>query len=503
MTGPAPTSSGTGVVGRVRSLAKRTVQRGSYPPVHYGTEPAPAIHGPRIVGGTPGRPFLFLIPATGAPPLSFTVDNLPAGLTLDGRSGVISGRLAAEGETDVTIRVVGAIGSATGRLRIVSGERKLALTPPMGWNSWNVWGRHVDDRKVRAAADWLVRTGLAAHGYQYVNIDDGWEGSRDSDGRIRPNEKFPDMRGLADYVHKMGLKLGIYSSPGRKTCEGFEGSYGYEQLDAETWASWGIDYLKHDWCSYAEIAVDKSRPELEKPYRVMREALNSVDRDIVYSIAQYGMGEIWKWGEELGANSWRTTGDLFDLWPSLDKIGFSHDGRERYAGPGHWNDADMLVLGRLGWGRKWGTRRTKLTPNEQLLHMTMWCLLASPLMIGCDLSRLDKFTLALLTNQEVIAVNQDLLGVPAGRNALDGQTEVWSRPLSDGTVAAGLFNRGETQASVTAEWSALGLNGPQLVRDMWRRSDIGRFESCYSASVPPHGCVLVRVGHPGEPAHRG
>jgi alpha-galactosidase len=370
--------------------------------------------------------------------------------------------------------------------------RRLALTPPMGWNSWNVWAGDVDAEKVRAAADWMVKSGLAAHGFQYINIDDTWEAGRDSNGEIQTNQKFGDMAALAQYVHAKGLKLGIYSSPGPKTCGGYEGSYGHEQQDANTYARWGIDYLKYDWCSYTDIARGNSLEEVQKPYRVMRSALDNVPRDIVFSFCQYGMGNVWLWGADAGGNDWRTTGDINDSWSSLQGIGFSQDGHEKYAGPGHWNDPDMLVVGKLGWGRN--LHSTHLTPNEQLTHITLWSLLSAPLLLGCDLSQLDPWTTSLLSNDEVLDVDQDPLGKPAGRRSRDGLLEVWARPLWDGTTAAGLFNRGPVQATVTAKWSDLGLTGRLPVRDLWQQKDLGASDGAFATEVPSHGAVLVKIG---------
>ncbi len=460
------------------------------PPIASGTSPAPAIHGPRVVGATPRRPFLFLVPATGEGPLVFSARNLPEGLVLDPATGIITGALREDGEWFAELSVKGPRGEARRTLMIVGGTHKLALTPPLGWNSWNVWAGAIDDAKVRQAADWMVKSGLAGHGFQYINIDDTWEADRDAGGEIRTNRKFPDMKALADYVHAKGLKLGIYSSPGPKTCAGFEGSYGHEQQDAAAWARWGIDYVKYDWCSC------KSK-DLKEPYEIMRAALDAVDRDIVYSLCQYGMGKVWEWGAEVGGNCWRTTGDITDSWGSMAGIGFGQDGHEKFASPGHWNDPDMLVVGTLGWGPS--LHPTKLKPNEQITHMTLWCLQSSPLLIGCDLSQMDRFTLDLLTNDEVLAVNQDPLGKPAGRTTEDGRCEVWSRPLWDGTKAVGLFNRGPSAEKATAKWQHIGASGTQPVRDLWLQKDLGSFTDSFTATVPGHGAVLVKIGTPDEP----
>jgi len=464
------------------------------PNIHHPTPPTPGIHGPRVTGTTPRRPFLFLIPATGRAPLTYSARNLPAGLKLDSATGIITGTVQKPGEYNVELAVRNGLGSTRRRLEIVAGPHKLAQTPALGWNSWNVWAGAVDAQKVRAAADSMVKSGLAAHGFQYVNIDDTWEAGRDAQGNIQSNDKFPDMKGLCDYVHAKGLKIGIYSSPGPKTCAGFEASYKHEDQDATTWALWGFDYLKHDWCSYGGVATGEGRERFVKPYRVMRDALDKAPRDIYYSLCQYGMGNVWEWGAspEVAANSWRTTGDITDTWSSLQGIAFSQDGHEKYAGPGHWNDPDMLVVGKLGWGPS--LHPTRLAPNEQILHISMWCLQSAPLLIGCDMTAMDPFTLDLLTNDEVLDIDQDPLGRPAGRKAKEGTTEVWARPLYDGTVAVGLFNRGRERATVTANWADIGVRGRQPVRDLWQWKNLGAFDGKFTTTVPAHGCVLVKIG---------
>jgi len=449
-------------------------------------EAKPAIHNPRIVGATPGRPFLFLIPATGDGSLAYSAENLPAGLTLDEHTGIISGSLASAGKTAVRVTVKGAAGSASSILTIVGGEHQLTLTPPMGWNSWNVWGDKVDAAKVRAAADAMVSSGLARHGFEYVNIDDTWESQRDASGEIHGNKKFGDMKALANYVHSKGLKLGIYSSPGPTTCAGFPASFGHEEQDAKTYGKWGVDYLKYDWCSCQSH-------DRRAPYALMRAALDKSSRDILYSLCQYGDEDVWTWGQSIGGNCWRTTGDIGDSWNSMANIGFSQDGHEKYAGPGHWNDPDMLVVGIVGWGN---THPSHLTPTEQQTHITLWSLLSAPLLLGCDLSKLDPFTIALMSNDEVLSINQDPLGKPAGRRAKQGSNEVWARPLSDGTIAVGLFNRGSNPAEVTVRWDEIGARGKQPVRDLWQQKDLGEFSDTFTTTVPRHGAVLIKVGTP-------
>src|ERR1043166_4423430 len=321
-----------------------------------------AIHAPYITGATAGRTFLFRIPASGIRPIRFAAEGLPEGLILDAETGIISGSLHRDGRTDVHVSAQDTTGHTSSTLTIVAGPHTLAQTPPMGWNSWNCWGTSVDDAKVRAAADALVRTGLADRGFQFVNIDDAWEAGRDSAGHIRSNKKFPDMKALADYVHARGLKLGIYSSPGCKTCAEYEGSYRHEIGDARTWGEWGVDLIKYDWCSYQKIAPKRRPEEVRAPYRLMREALDASGRDIVFSMCQYGMGNVWEWGAEVGGNYWRTTGDITDNWRSMSLLGFGQVGHEEFAAPGHWNDPDMLVVGSLGWSDK--LHPTNLTRNE-------------------------------------------------------------------------------------------------------------------------------------------
>jgi len=464
--------------------------------------PVPRINGPKVFGVRPGSPIDFSIPATGARPITYAADQLPQGLSLDAERGRITGAIQKRGEYVVKLSARNELGESTRRFTIVVGDR-IALTPPLGWNSWNCFGSDVDDSKIRAAADAMVATGLADYGWTYINIDDCWMvrpdakdpllggTPRDANGMIRSNGRFPDMSSLGSYVHGKGLKLGIYSSPGPLTCAGFTGSYGFETQDARQFAAWGVDYLKYDWCSYGDVAKDLSRPELRKPYSTMRSALDGVKRDIVYSLCQYGMGDVWEWGAEVGGNSWRTTGDITDTWESMSGIGFGQAGIEKFAGPGHWNDPDMLVVGWVGWGSQ--LRPTRLKPYEQITHITLWSLLASPLLIGCDLTRLDEFTTKLLTNDEVLEVNQDPLGRQARRASKDSTLEVWARELEDGSLAVGLFNRGESAAKVTARWEDLGLNGRRTVRDLWRQKDLGTVSTELTATVARHGAVFVKL----------
>jgi alpha-galactosidase len=454
-------------------------------------QPDPRITGPAVFGVRLGHPFLFQIPATGERPMRFFARDLPDGLKLDPDSGQITGVLSGPGEFSVHLRASNKSGASQRELKISCGNQ-IGLTPPMGWNSWNCFAKTVDDKSIRLAADVLVSSGLINHGWNYINIDDCWEGGRDANGRIQSNDRFPDMKALVDYVHAKGLKIGIYSSPGPKTCAGYEASWRHEEADAQQYAAWGFDYLKYDWCSYDKVQ-DKSlsdRARLMKPYAVMSKALNKVDRDILYSLCQYGDGNVWEWGAQVNGNSWRTTGDITDTWGSMANNGFGSAGHEKFAGPGHWNDPDMLVVGKLGWGN---LRPTRLTPNEQYTHLSLWCLLSAPLLIGCDMSQLDPFTLNLLSNDEVLAVDQDPLGKQASLICRKGELEIWAKPMQDGSKAIGLFNRSELAAQITVSWSQLGLAGSHGVRDLWRQKDLGNFADTFNTGVPRHGVALLRV----------
>lgn len=356
-------------------------------------------------------------------------------------------------------------------------DNGLARTPPMGWNSWNCFHQDISDELIREIADAMVESGMRDAGYLYLNIDDGWQGERDENGVLHPNERFPDMKALADYVHGQGLKLGIYSSPGHRTCGNKEGSYGHEEQDARMFAEWGIDFIKYDWCGAFRIYEND---EMQAVYQKMGAILRETGRPIVYSLCQYGMEEVWKWGADAGGNLWRTTGDIADNWKSMEEIGFNQQALAEWAGPGHWNDPDMLEVGNGG-----------MTHAEYRTHMSLWSLLAAPLLAGNDLRDMSPETLELLTHPEVIAINQDALGRQARRVSQEGDLEVWAKPLADGRTAAGLFNRGEEPASVTARWADLELEGKIRVRDAWAKEDLGSFADSFTAEVEPHGVVLV------------
>jgi alpha-galactosidase len=369
--------------------------------------------------------------------------------------------------------------------------QQLAATPPMGWNSWNHFAGRVTDADVRSAADALVSSGMRDAGYVYVNIDDTWEADRDAQGNIQTNKKFPDMKALADYVHSKGLKLGIYSSPGSKTCAHFEGSLHHEQQDANSYAAWGIDYLKYDLCDFRKDAmVGKSHDEAHKlmvdAYRTMFDALTTATaktgRPIVYSLCQYGMDDVWTWGASVGGNLWRTTGDISDRYSSMANIGFNQFGLAPYAGPGHWNDPDMLEVGNGG-----------MSADEYRTHMALWAILAAPLLAGNDLSKMTPETIAILTNRDVLAVNQDKLGKQGDRADADGFIEVWSRPLADGSKAIGIFNRSNAPAKAHPDFHKLGFAKVAKARDLWLGKDLGALDTTFAPTIPAHGVLFLKV----------
>ncbi len=458
---------------------------------------SPKINGAKVYGARVGKPFQYTIAATGNRPMAFNAINLPKGLRIDSKTGIITGRVSQQGEYTVTLIAENAKGKAESELVIKIGD-KITLTPPLGWNSWNCWGLAVDEAKVIASAKVYKEKGLMNHGWNYINIDDGWEYFRDQEpkrdpwGYINVNNKFPNMKALGDSIHSLGLKFGIYSSPGPLTCGNYAGSYGWEQQDAFSYASWGVDYLKYDWCSYSEIAgKDTSLEMYMKPYFVMRDALDKVDRDIVYSLCQYGMGKVWEWGDKVGGNLWRTTGDITDTWESMKEIGFSQVANQPFAKPGNWNDPDMLVVGWVGWGPS--LHPSKLTPDEQYTHISLWSLLSAPLLIGCDLTRLDAFTLNLLTNDEVLAIDQDPLGYQAEQVIKDKDIRVWVKNLADGTKAIGIFNLGDKTAKYSLNLKAVGINGNVTLRDLWRQKDLAKIKDKFEAVVPSHGVILIKT----------
>jgi alpha-galactosidase len=522
----------------------------------------PRINGAKVFGVRPGHPVLYTIAATGDRPMQFSADGLPDGVTVDPKTGFISGKANKPGQYKVTLHASNALGKADSKFKLVVGET-IALTPQLGWNSWNCFGASVTGDNIKEAADAMANSGLVNHGWSYINIDDYWEyngrlarsgdptmegvTARAADGTISTNKRFPDMKGLTDYIHSLGLKAGIYSGPGPTTCGGCTASWEHEEQDAKTYADWGFDYLKYDWCSYDQVIGGRPKmtdlDALQKPYKVMNEALLKQDRDILYSLCQYGWGDVWKWGGDVGGNSWRTTGDITDTWQSLTGIWDRQVNLAEFAKPGHWNDADMMIIGVVSVGSGRNLHPTNLTPDEQYSHVSLWCLLAAPMLIGCDMTKFDDFTLGLLSNDEMLAVNQDPLGKQAARikDDVEHGVEIWARPLADGTTAVGLFNRGRYQiippqrrrqpqaatnqvwrlndrftrdstefptqdeakaalekvagpTDITVDWADLHLDGAQPVRDLWRQKDVGKSDGHFTTNVPFHGVAMLKIG---------
>lgn len=466
----------------------------------------PRINGPTVYGCRPGHPFLYRIPAQGLRPMKFSAKDLPKGLKLNKSTGIISGTTPRAGEYDVKLTARNKNGSFTREFKIVSGDM-LALTPPMGWNHWYAHYDRVTDKMVREAADAMINSGMADVGYQYVNIDDCWMNApkhadpnrvgplRDAQGNIIPNKYFPDMKALTDSIHAKGLKAGIYTSPGPLTCGGFCGAYEHEEADARQFAAWGFDFLKYDWCTYGNLVKgDNSLETLKKPYVKMGEILKKQNRDIVFNLCQYGMGNVWEWGAEVGGHCWRTAGDLGFELNRIFSVALKNAEHRAYSKPGAWNDPDYIQIGRIGSAFEMGKpQMCSLTPNEQYAFMSLWCLMASPLVYSGDMSQLDEFTLNVLCNPEVIDVDQDPLGRCARVVPGEDDTFVMVKEMADGSIVVGLCNRGEFAVPVSVDWSALGISGVRVVRDLWRQNDLGAYEKKYSAIVPRHSVTLLRL----------
>ena len=470
----------------------------------------PRINGPKVLALRPQHEMLWRVPVTGEAPLTLSVKGLPEGLTFDPEKRLLGGT-AARGEYALTFTAENQFGKSEQIVKVKVGD-KLALTPPMGWNSWNCFAGKVTGEDIKNAADALISSGLADHGWNYINIDDFWQNrprekedetlmgpERAADGTILSNKRFPSMKELADYIHSKGLRAGLYSSPGPLTCGGCVGSWGHEWQDAKTYADWGFDYLKYDWCSYNRIAMgDEALEKYYLPYRLMGEALFHQNRDIVFSLCEAGYPNVSNWGPLVYSACWRTTSDISGSFNSMARILKAQEGLWRFASPGAWNDPDMLIVGVIGWG---DPKPTKLTPNEQYTHVSLWAMLCAPLLIGCDLTKLDDFTLSLLTNDEIIEVNQDELGAQAAKISASEEGEIWAKPMSDGSLVFALYNsskEGEETKTLALDFEKLGLLGEWRVRDLWRQKELGICRERYTASVPCHATQVVRLFPVGE-----
>ena len=490
-------------------------------------EPSPRINGAKVVGVRPGAPLHHQIAVSGQRPLIFKAKNLPEGLTLDTAKGQLKGSIAKAGSYPVSLTAQNSVGEATAILRIEVGE-EICLTPPMGWNSWYVFSESVSQDDVKAMAEAMVKSGLADHGWSFINIDDCWQGARGGKYKaLQGNERFPNMQQLCEDVHGLGLKIGIYSTPWMGSYAGFRGGSCLDEngdmeskavplqerlqpnqvfgrypgsidrklnvvgpawfcdADAKQWAEWGFDFVKYDW-----------NPNDIPTTRRIAEGLRASGRDIILSLSNSAPFEN---AEELSklAQLWRTTGDIHESWKSINAIGFSQDKWQKFTRPGHWNDPDMLQVGMIGTPNRKNAvfHRTKLTPDEQYTQMSLWCLLGAPLLLSCDLRQLEPFTLNLLCNDEVLAINQDPLGRPAKKCATQGVGEMWSRELEDGSVAVGIFNRDDQDQKVPFDSQALFGAGRYLVRDLWRQKDClpNSGETVIALEVKAHGVELLRV----------
>jgi len=468
--------------------------------------PAPRINGPEIFGVRPDHPFLYHIPATGSRPMVFSADQLPAGLTLDPRTGNITGVIHKKGDYQVTFHAKNALGIADKKFKIVVGET-ISLTPAMGWNSWNHYAGRITQELVLQNAKAMAESGLIDHGWSYINIDDTWQGERGGPFHaLQGNEKFPDLRTLCDQIHALGLKFGIYSTPWEISYAGFPGGssenpegkwtksegkktvnkkilpwaiaqYHFTTNDANQWAAWGVDYLKYDWNPI-------EAPETKE----MADALRHSGRDIVFSLSN-NLNLTNAPSVTPLANSWRTTGDIKANWKSMSDRGFGQDKWRKFSSPGHWNDPDMLEIATKE------RNQPGLTPDEEYTHMTLWCLVCSPLLLANDMSDMDAFTKNLLENDEVIAVSQDALGDQAVQVARDGEARVYAKKMEDGSQAVGLFNAGTNGTiTVTVKWSDLKIQGEKIVRDLWRQKNLGKFKDEFSLPVAPHSAELVKIG---------
>jgi alpha-galactosidase len=473
--------------------------------------PAPRINGPKIYGARPGHPFVYRIPCTGVRPIRFSAEGLPPSLRLDGGTGIISGSVPEQrGDYAITLHASNVKGINERAFKLVVGDT-LALTPPMGWNDWYSYYDRITEKVIREAADAIIASGMADYGYAYVDIDGCWTmkpGStdpalsgtpRDAAGNLRPNLRFSNMKALTDYIHAKGLKAGIYSSPGPVDCAGYATSWGHEEADGGTFAHWGFDFLKYDWCSYGKVAPHTTLEDYQRPYRLMGGILTKLDRDIVFNMCQYGMSDVWNWGADVGGNLWRTTGDLGAVkghqLPGFYQIGFANAEHFAAAGPGHWNDPDYLLIGYVGnaFHDQDPPKLSPLTPDEQYSYMSMWSLMAAPLFYSGVMSHLDAFTLNVLCNSEVIDIDQDVRGKQAGIVRHTANEFVLAKPLEDGTLAVGLFNLTETKEKLAVKWAELGLKGRLRVHDVWRQKDIRDAAEEFTTEVGPHGVTLIHL----------
>lgn len=481
----------------------------------------PRINGPRVYGARPEAPFIYRVPCTGVRPMTFEAEGLPEGLSIDATTGIITGAAETPGEYPVKLKAINNLGTDSRTLTIKIGDQ-VALTPPLGWSSWNCWGLSIDDALVRETMQAMLDYDLADYGWTYINIDDGWQGVRGGElNAIQPNpHKFPDMKALADEIHSHGLKLGIYSAPWVGSYAGFTGSYAdnpegiydwvkpdsakyqlewparwynfrnspysFVDNDVAQWNIWGIDYLKYDWTPNQTYYV-----------REMHDAIRAHKRDILFGMSNAApFGDATYWARY--PNCYRTTGDIRDTWRNMSRIGFQQQDKWiPFNVPGHWADADMMVVGVVGWDGE--LHHSRLTPDEQYTHVSLWAILASPMFLGCDMTQLDDFTLSLLRNHEILDVHQDELGYQAVPITRGDSTVTYAKPLYDGSMAVGLFNLASEPTEITLSPADFGIRDRQKIRDLWRQTDIWENEAKEKITLPvnPHGAVMLRI-YPGN-----
>lgn len=488
----------------------------------------PQINSPEFFGARTGKHFFYTIPVSGARPIAIVASNLPKGLSYDKKNGIISGSIIKKGKYRIEISAINKNGSSKRYLTIVAGDQ-LTLTPPMGWSSWYSYGRKAKESDILRTAQLMKKYRLDQYGWSILEIDDPWtnqpddkdpvweqlnhnankdvyqyhEGPnslpdrkgivRDGDGMLLPNQHYKNIGLTVKQIHDLGFKVGIYSSPGPLTCGGVAGSYSHELQDAKYFAKIGFDYLKYDWCSYGVFAKDNSEEELMKPYTLMGKALKEQPRDIVFSLCQYGMGDVWKWGYKTGGQLWRTGDDVRDNWHSVYTAFKKLADKAAYVQPGRWNDPDILQIGAVGAESREGNSN-HLTKEEQRTVMSMWCLLSAPLFIGANVEHMDPFTLSLLTNNEIIAVDQDALGKAANlKLTLDNKVEVWTKELYDGQIAVGLLNPTDSEQSFDFQFSSVGANSTYQVRNLWLKKNLGRQLKGLPCKIPSHGILLITL----------
>ena len=462
-------------------------------------EGIPVFHGATVVGNYPNTPFIFTIPATGKRPITFSVKNLPIGLTLDASNGIITGNVTTAGEYKLKITATNAKGNSEEEIKLVIGET-LCLTPAMGWNSWNVFTKTLDEKMVMDMADAMVSTGMRDLGYQYIDMDDVWHAdTRDSTGRPVPDpKKFPHgMKHLSDYVHSKGLKLGIYSCAGNMTCGRRFGGYTYEDIDAKTYAEWGIDLLKYDYC-YAPPTIKTAKARYSK----MGTALKHSGRSIVFSICEWGFRHPWKWGQQAGGQYWRVSPDIMDSWKfpsiwvfSMKAILNREEKLWKYAGPGHWNDPDMLIVGNYGKGLATGGNGAYkgMTDVEYQTHFSLWCMFSAPLLASNDLRNMNEATATILTNPEILAIDQDALGEQAKPVYKMGGIRVYLKHLRNGSLAVAVLNTGSTEKKFDLKSSLLSLKDTPMAHDVWKHADIGMLKDKLPLTIEPHQTIVLRL----------